>query len=75
MAFIYLFFQMYSSTPSFNIDNVNHRTLALENGLRSANAPKHAIDRIYSDQPEPVNLLNHLIPANKPFFRQFRRLL
>ena len=44
-----------SSTPSYSIDRVNNRTLALENGLRSANAPKHAIDNLYADSGEAVS--------------------
>ena len=44
-----------SSTPSYSIERVNNRTLALEDGLRSANAPKHAIDHIYADSGDNVS--------------------
>ena len=66
---------MYSSTtPSYSVDRVNNRTLALENGLRASNAPQHAIDRIYAESGEQVSF-SFCFPYKLPFPRSSLHLL
>ena len=63
-----------SSTPSYSIERVNNRTLALEDGLRSANAPKHAIDHIYADSGDNVSQITYETHCLTPFSRPWSPL-
>ena len=47
---------MYSqSPPSTAVEQVDNHLLCLENGLRSSNAPAHAINSLYQDSAQSVS--------------------